>query len=156
MPKPKQIEIESFVDGGKLTKNREQIEDAISQFEGKPISIVVKRPFKQRSDRQNRYYWGVLVEHWRNLLREEWGEILAPDEVHEFLKTNLNYEEFVDEETGEVMINSTTGSPIRKPKSTKENTTMSQEDYHEAIRQLAYEMFGAQIPLPHAKLKAQF
>jgi len=156
MPRPKQIEIESFVDGGKLTKNREQIEDAISQFEGKPISIMVKRPFKQRSDRQNRYYWGVLVEHWRNLLREEWGEILAPDEVHEFLKTNLNYEEFVDEETGEVMINSTTGSPIRKPKSTKENTTVSQEDYHESIRRLAYEMFGAQIPLPDAKLKAQF
>jgi len=156
MPRAKQIEVESFVDGGKLTKNREQIEDAISQFEGKPISIIIKRPFKQRSDRQNRYYWGVLVEHWRNLLREEWGDILAPDEVHEFLKTNLNYEEFVDEETGEVMINRSTGSPIRKPRSTKENTTISQEDYHEAIRQLAYEMFGAQIPLPDAKLKAQF
>lgn len=156
MPRPKQIEVESFVDNGKLTKNREQVLDAICQFEGKPVSIIVKRPFKQRSDKQNRYYWGVLIDHWKNLLREEWGEILAPDEVHEFLKTNLNYVEFVDEETGEIMINSSTGSPIRKPKSTKENTTVSQEDYHEAIRQLAYEMFGAHIPLPDAKLKAHF
>lgn len=156
MKTPKQIEIETFIDGGKISKNMNLIEEAMQQFEGKEVIISIRRFYKKRSNRQNRYYFGVLIEHWRNLLREEWGQILAPDEVHEFLKTNLNYEEFVDEETGEVMINSSTGSPIRKPRSTKENTTISQEDYHEAIRQLAYEMFGVQIPLPDAKLKAQF
>ena len=156
MPSPKQIEIKTFVDNGKLIKNRDLIEDAIAQYEGKEISIIIKRFFKKRSDNQNRYYWGVLIEHWKNLLREEWGEILSPEEVHEFLKTNLNYEEFADPETGEVLTNEITGNPIRKPKSTKENTTFSQEEYHESIRQLAYNMFNAHIPLPDAKLKAKF
>tara|TARA_R110002167_G_scaffold81296_6_gene222719 strand:+ start:6889 stop:7362 length:474 start_codon:yes stop_codon:yes gene_type:complete len=156
MRTPKQISIETFVDNGKLIKNRDIIQDAISQFEGKEITILLKRFFKKRSDNQNRYYWGVLIEHWRNLLREEWGEILSPEEVHEFLKTNLNYEEFADPETGEILFNEITGSPIRRPKSTKENTTFSQEEYHEAIRQLAFNMFGAEIPLPDAKLKANF
>lgn len=153
---PKEISIETFVDNGKLTKNRDLVEDAIKKFEGKPITMVIKRFFKKRSNRQNNYWHGVIVEHWRNIIREEWGEIMNHDEVHEFLKANLNYEEFVDVDTGEVMLNEITGLPIRKPKSTKENTTFSQEELHEAARQLAWNMFSYQIPLPDSKLRAEF
>ena len=147
MPKaPKQIEIEIFVDNGKITKNRDLVEQAINQFEGKPATLIVKRFFKKRSNRQNNYWHGVIVEHWRNIIRQEWGEIWSHEETHEFLKSNLNYEEFVDVDTGEVMLNEITGLPIRKPKSTKENTTFSQEEMHEAARQLAWNMF--QYPIP--------
>ncbi len=156
MPNPKQIEIQSFVDNGQLTKNRELVKEAIEKFEGKPIIVIIKRWFKKRSNRQNNYYHGVIVEHWRHILREYWGDILTHDQVHEFLKTNLSYEEFFDEDTGEVVMNEITGLPIRKIKSTTKNTTYSQEEYNEACRQLAWNMFEYTIPLPESKLKAIF
>ena len=153
---PKEISIETFVNDGKLTKNREEVTEAIKQYEGKPITIVVKRYFKKRSNKQNKYYWAVIVEHWKNIIREEWGEIWTPEDTHHFLKSNLNYEEFVDEDTGEVLLNEITGLPIRKPKSTKENTSFSQEEYHEAARQLAWNMFQYQIPLPEKQIQAHY
>lgn len=156
MARARQIEVESFVDNGRLTKNREDITDAISQFEGKPVTISIKRYFKKRSVNQNSYYHGVIVEHWRNLIREEWGDIMTHDQVHEFLKTNLSFENIVDAETGEIMVNSVTGDPLRKIKSTTKNVTFDQEEYHEACRQLAYEMFGAHIPLPEKPITAKF
>lgn len=156
MASPRQISIESFVDGGKLIKNRNQIEEAIAQYEGKEITLVLKRFFKKRSNKQNSYYHGVIVEHWKNILLQEWGEVLNHDQVHEFLKANLSYEEFFDEDTGELLMNEITGLPIRKLKSTTKNTTFDQEQYNEACRQLAFNMFGYQIPLPDPKLKARF
>ena len=96
------------------------------------------------------------MEHWIKIIREEWGEVWNKDEMHEFLKSNLNYEEYVNEDTGEVLINPETNVPIRKPKSTKDNTTVSQEDYHKACRDLAWNMFQYQIPLPEHQLKAQY
>lgn len=156
MASPKQIEIQTFVNDGKLTRNREDITEAISQYEGKEITIILKRFFKKRSNRQNNYWHGVVVEHWRNLIREEWGEIWTHEETHEFLKTNLNYEHYVDTDTGEMLLNEETGDPIRKPKSTKDNTTFSQEELSEKARQLARNMFQYTIPLPDPKLKAKF
>ena len=153
---PKQIEVKTFINNGKIIKNRDLVEEAIAQYEGKEVTLVLKRYFKKRSNRQNNYYHGVIVEHWKNILREYWGEILTHDQVHEFLKTNLSYEEFADEETGEVLMNDITGLPIRKPKSTTKNTTLLQEEYNEACRQLAWNMFEYQIPLPDPKLKATF
>lgn len=153
---PRKVEVESFVDNGKLLKNRELIQEAIAQYEGKEVVLVIKRRYKKRSNNQNSYYHGVIVEHWRNILREEWGEILTHDQVHEFLKTNLSYEELVDEETGEILINEVTNLPVRKPKSTTKNTTFSQEEYNGACRQLAWSMFNYEIPLPDPKLRAIF
>lgn len=153
---PKSIEVETFVEEGRLTMNRNLIIDAIHQYEGKEVKFIIKRLFRNRSNKQNKYYWGVIVEHWKNIIREEWGEIWTPEETHEFLKTNLNYEEYVNENTGEILLNELTGIPIRKPKSTSENNTMTAEEYHEKCRQLAWNMFQYQIPLPDPKLKAKF
>lgn len=156
MAAPKQLEVRTFVEEGKLKKNRKLIVEAIEQFEGKEVTLIIKRWFKQRSNNQNGYYWAVIVEHWVNIIREEWGEIWTKEETHEFLKSNLNYTEYVNEDTGEMLINPETNLPIRKPKSTKDNTTVNQEDYHKACRDLAWNMFEYQIPLPEHKLKAQY
>ncbi|TYP71517.1 hypothetical protein [Aquimarina intermedia] len=157
MPKnPRKIEVETSVLNGKLIKNRDFIIEGIEAFEGKDITLILQRIFKKRSNRQNNYYFGVIVEHWKNLLREEWGEILSPDEVHEFLKVNLSYEDLADEETGEIMLNPITGNPIRKTKSTTKNSTWTQEEYHKACRDLAWNMFEYQIPLPDPEKRVKF
>lgn len=156
MAAPRKIEVRSLVKDGNLVQNRKDILDAIQQFEGKEVILIIKRFFKQRSNKQNGYYFGVIVEHWKKILREEWGEVYTKQAVHEFLKSNLNYEEVADEETGELYINPSTGRPVYRPKSTTENLTIEQEDYHEACRQLAWNMFQYEIPLPEKQLKATY
>lgn len=147
MRTPKKIEIITQAKDGKLTQNRDLIEDAVKVYDGKQVKLTIGLCYKKRSTPQNAYYFGVIVEHWKKIIREEWGEIWSKDEVHHFLKSNLNYEELVDEGTGMI---------IRKPKSTTENSTYSQEEYHKACRDLAWQMFEYKIPLPNEDLKAEF
>lgn len=150
---PRKIAVETEVQDGKFITKREEIVKAISVYEGKKVTVTIERYYKKRSNKQNNYYWGVIVEHWRLILLQEWGEIYQESDVHEFLKSNLNFEIVVDTETGEVLMNPVTNEIVRKPKSTTKNTTFSQEEYHEACRQLAWEMFQYTIPLPNEDLE---
>lgn len=136
--------ITTEVKNGKLTRNRKLIMDVIASFEGKVIEITIQKKRKQRSNPQNRYYWGVIVPIWRNLLLNEWGEVHTNESTHEFLKMNFGYNERVDESTGEI---------FRSPRSTTENSTVEMEEYHELLRQKALEMFGAVIPLPNEQIE---
>lgn len=136
--------ITTEVKQGKLTRNRKLIMDVIGSFEGKVIEITIQKKRKKRSNPQNRYYWGLLVPFWRKLLLEEWGEVHTNESTHEFLKMNFGYNEKVDESTGEI---------FRTPRSTTENSTVEMEEYHEVLRQKAFEMFGAAIPLPNEQIE---
>jgi hypothetical protein len=147
MALPRKIKVITEVKNEKLISNRDQIEAAVKMYEGKQVEFSLGLVFKSRSEKENRYYWGVIVEHWKNLIREEWGEIWSKEDVHHFLKTNLNYEELVDDATGLI---------LRKPKSTTENSTLEQENFHKACRNLAWNMFECHIPLPNEKLEAEF
>ena len=149
---PRKISVNTEIVDGKFVINRDDIVKTIAVYEGKKVTVTIERYYKKRSGKQNRYYWGVIVEHWRIILLEYWGEIYQDTDVHEFLKTNLNFEEVVDQNTGEVAINPITLEVLRKPKSTTKNTTFSQEEYHEACRQLAWGMFEYTIPLPNEDL----
>ncbi len=155
MPLPKKIDIRSEIHNGKFTQNRDVIVDAINQYEGKEVVLSIKRFYKKRTEKENKYYWAVIVEHWKNILRESWGEVLTKDQVHEFLKQNLMYEEKCTED-GEIIMNPINGRPVVRIKSTTENDTWDQEQYHEAARQLAFEMFGYEIPLPNENIKATY
>ncbi|MCE5335161.1 MAG: hypothetical protein LLG06_11320 [Desulfobacteraceae bacterium] len=52
----------------------------LSTLEGKQVEIVVRKRKSQRSQDQNRYYWGVVVE----ILAKHFG--YEPEEMHEALK----------------------------------------------------------------------
>jgi len=124
---------------GRLS-NSVMLKDNLSHFQDKTLTITVEEWKPKRSNQQNNYYWGVIVPIWKNLLKEEWGEIRSIKDTHEFLKYNCNYTEIVKEDTGEV---------LKLAKSTTRNNTKDQETFHERCRQLAYEMFNVQIPLPN-------
>jgi len=124
---------------GRLS-NSVMLKDNLSYFQDKTLTITVEEWKPKRSNQQNNYYWGVIVPIWKNLLKEEWGEIRSIKDTHEFLKYNCNYTEIVKEDTGEV---------LKLAKSTTRNNTKDQETFHEGCRQLAYEMFNVQIPLPN-------
>ena len=91
---------------------------------------------------QNAYYWGVIVNIWQDIIKDEWAEFWDIDTVHNFLKDNFNSIEVVNESTGEV---------FRKQKSTTENSTADQEEYHSRCRDAAWNNFSVEIPLPNSQ-----
>ena len=142
----KSFEIITDVKNGSLKRNRNRIREAIRSFEGKTITLSIKTKGKERSNMQNSYYWAVIVVIWRKLIQDEWGEFMTSKEVHEFLKYNCNYIEKIDTETGEI---------LRVSKSTKENSTTEQEEFHLKARLLAETMFNCEIPLPEEQIKIE-
>ena len=135
--------ITSEVQGGNLTRNRKLIKDVLNHFEGKVIEVSIQAKKKSRTPSQNRYYHGVIVPIWKELLFNEWGEFYTKEATHEFLKMNFGFEEVVNENTGEV---------LRRVKSTTENSTIEMEEFHEICRRKAFEYFGAVIPLPNEEI----
>ena len=142
----KKITIISDVNNGNLKRNRGDIINALKSFEGKTIKITIEKFVNKRSNNQNSYYWGVIIPILKNAILNEWGEVWSKEITHEFCKMQFNYFEKINEETGEI---------VRVPKSTSENTTTTQEEFHLEIRKFAKEWFNTIIPLPNEKLNLE-
>ena len=143
--------LRTYEANGKITNGvlsiryRSLFDKALFAFGDCEVEIKVSKKFRKRTSPQNRYYWGVIVFYWREILTAEYGEQISAATAHEFLKANFNYKELVNEETGEV---------LRIPKSTTENRTFEMEEFHEICRQKALEFFNVVIPLPNEQLTA--
>ena len=132
-------------ENGTIKRNRQRIVDALNHFDGKEIRITIERNRNKRSNQQNKYYWACIVEIWRGLFRDEWGDILSPEETHERLKELFGHKnERVIVSTGEVKYIT---------RSTTTYTTMEFMEYELRCRNEAFEMFGAHIPEPNEELE---
>lgn len=138
---PVQIKDRNFM------SNINTINDILDAYNGHTIDITFKKRSNKRSNEQNSYHWAVIIPIFRNAIKDMWGEIWSMEETHEFLKSNCNYTEIINEDSGEI---------IRKVKSTTENTTVTQEEFHEKCRQLCSSFFNTEIPLPDKELKIKF
>lgn len=143
----KSLEIETRIEGGQFRQNKDFIRDAIKQFEGKEIKLIFKRKYKQRTTEENAFYWAVWVPILQRAIRETWGEVKTPLEIHEIIKLNCNYEEKINEATGEF---------IRIPKtSTRLNTYEWEFEFKQKIRQFAQDFFNVVLPEPNEQLKIE-
>ncbi len=143
----KAIEIETRIEGGKFKQNNDFIKQAVKEFEGKEIKLIFKRKYKQRTQQENSFYWGVWVPIMQRAVKDTWGEILSSNEVHEIIKLNCNYEEKVNEENGLF---------IRVPKSsTSLNTYEWEIEFKQKIRQFAFDFFNITLPEPNEQLKIE-
>lgn len=140
-------EIRSNVENGILKRNRNLLIDAIKSFEGQNVVVTIEKAKKKRSNPQNAYYWGILIGITLEAIKNEWGEIWTKEMCHEFYKTKFLYYEKVNESTSEI---------IKVPKSTTENTTTEQENYHSEIRMFLKEWFNVDAPLPNEDLNLKF
>lgn len=138
------VTIISHVQNGSPKRNRSLISDAFASFEGKDIKITIERKRNVRSNPQNNYYWGVIVQLLKQAIKKEWGEIWESEKCHELLKDRFLYREKANEETGEI---------IKLPKSTTECTTTEMEEYHEECRQFLKEWFNVDCPLPNEQIE---
>jgi hypothetical protein len=143
----KKITITTDVHNGKIKRNRNLVLEAIQSFEGKTINITIERQTKKRSNSQNAYYHGVLIPILKNCIKDSWGEVWSSERCHEFCKMQFNFYEKINEKTGEI---------IRLPKSTTENTTTAQEEYHHEIRNFIKEWFNVDCPLPNQEILLNF
>lgn len=85
---------------------------------------------QQRSNPQNRYYFGLVVPLVQNGILNL-GTELTREETHEFLKARFNSSEVVNKETGEY---------VQVPRST---TMLSKEKFSEYIEQI--QIFAAEF-----------
>jgi hypothetical protein len=124
--------------------HRDKFHETIRTWKDCYIILTIRKQYKQRTTPQNAYYWAVIVDYWKDIMYQEWGELLSKEDVHAFLKANFNSTEIYNETTGEI---------LTVPVSTTKNTTVEQEVFHELCRQKAFEMFNVMIPLPGEQLE---
>ena len=138
------IEVTTSIQNGIFKRNRNIVLDAIKSFNGFDVVLTIAKAKKKRSNNQNAYYWGLLIPLTQNAIKTEWGEIWSKEKTHDFYKLHFNYVEKVNENTSEV---------IKIPKSTTDNTTTQQEEYHAQIREFLKEWFNVTAPLPNEDLE---
>lgn len=120
-----------------------EIQAFLKMMDGKEVEVILKKARSKRSDLQNRYYWGCVVEIVRQGLKEL-GHRLDKDEVHYFLREKFNYKELVNENTGE---------SIKIPQSTTALTKTEFGEYIEQIAQWSAEFLNLVIPEPSEQLQ---
>ena len=99
----------------------------IKSLDGKFIQLVVRRYRTNRSNNQNKYYWGVVIK----ILGDELGYM--PDEMHNALRWKFLRK----------------GGKLETVKSTSSLTTIEFEEYLELVRIWALRDLEIAIPLPN-------
>lgn len=104
----------------------------------KQVTVVLKVKGKDRSNPQNRYYWGVIIPMVQFAMNE-FGNDFTKEETHEFLKKEFNWEEKEMKD----------GYYVKVPRSTTKMNTVEFMDYKEKIQQFASEVLGIYVPDPN-------
>lgn len=135
------IQATGIVNNGLLKIHNRKVFDAmLVSFNGKQVTIEVKRSRKIRSNPQNKYYRGCVIPAIQMGLFETQGEWLTDDETHEFLKRNFNYKEIVSKSSDKVMKIGLTTTDL---------STIEFEEYLDKCRQFSNEFLNIIIPLPN-------
>jgi len=119
---------------GEVKNNKLKLDDRsyfdkiITSFDNKRVNLYIEEYKKQRSDNQNRYYWGVVIK----ILSDELG--YTPEETHEALKIKF------------LRIK---GEKLDTVKSTTKLSTKEAEDFYEEIRRWASVELSIDIPEPN-------
>lgn len=139
------IDVVGYVQNGKINLPSNFRDWVLKAFEGKEIRVTVKEYRMTRSNRQNAYYWGVVIPHmvagfvslgnnWLNPENKEHQEM-----VHEILKDRFlsnGQEIIVGKETVKTRPTTTTAN------------TLEMHDFIERIKLFAHETMGILIPDP--------
>ena len=117
---------------------RIQIKDALPLFNGKTVKITIEERKKQRTIKQNRFYFGPMIQAVRLWLLDN-GSVFSAEEVHDYLWRR------VLKETEMVVMPD--GSTYERRLSSTGSTTKQWEERMDIIRAWAAER-GLQLPFP--------
>lgn len=120
-------------------ENKRRVMSQIGQLQGWwKIEGEAKRG--TRSQQQNRWYWGCIVDPFYRLLRDQDPDIVSPEQAHEALKCKFLAMPVCDPKTGEVLTHAI--------KSTASLTTEEMADYCERCRVFLAQWFNIVVPDP--------
>jgi len=119
------------------------VRDAVRRMLGKQLVLSLKEYRNTRSNRQNAYYWGVLVSRITDVMREA-GNDMDSEDVHSYLKREIG-------KLNRVAV-LPSGEVIKIPGSTARLNTKEFEDYTEKIRAWSASVLGIILPLPNEEL----
>jgi hypothetical protein len=109
--------------------------------------VVIKKRQSKRSNSQNAYYWGVVIQCFVNGYKDKTGEDIDSETAHWLLKHECNYIELVNEDTGEC---------THIPKSTKDLGKSDFGDYVVRCCEFIYTWFGIIVPKPEEQTEINF
>lgn len=134
---------------GRLTEDIKflEIDDApflmrvLETFQGKDLEIRISQFYAQRSAKQNRYLWGVMIPMIVSFHKETQGEVITPDQVYTYLLVNVaEYKMITKEVFGELVV-------VMEGKSTSTMTTIEFMDFVKKV-QAHFDKKGLEIPDP--------
>lgn len=119
--------------------NMKAVAAMCEKHEGKEVTITVQGHRKQRSNPQNRYYWGVVIPYVINMFQEN-GTPTDGDNVNHYLKRHV----------GNLMepIITPDGDRVLFVRSSADLSVQEFEDYMTIVRAWSAEL-GEVIPLPN-------
>ena len=106
-----------------------RFQNYLKTLEGQKVEIIVRKQKTKRSDNQNSYYWGVVLD----ILSRHTG--YESDEMHEILKFKFLRKRISDD--------------VEYVQSTTKLNTAEMEEYLEKIRRFAAMDLFCVIPLPN-------
>lgn len=115
-------------------------------FAGKMCEVTIKTAGKNRSNQQNAYYWGVMVQMILDRFVELGNNELhtadaeSREIVHQYLKARF---------LPPVKVADANGEAIDLPPTTRTQTTVEMMDYFSLIQQWAAETLLINIPDPN-------
>jgi len=133
------------IQNGIFKRNRNLILDCIKSFEGKEVLITFEKPKKDRSNQQNRFYWGVCIILVQEGLKGATGEFRSAENIHYNILLPLfaPTKELININTGEITTERLTSS---------EMTTTEFCEFILEIQKWASEFLGIDIPNPNEHL----
>lgn len=127
-----------FVRGGRLEiRNRKQFAQTLRRMRDGEVIVTIEPRKAARSQPQNRYYWGVVVE----LISEHTG--YTPEELHDYLKAKFLPKALALPDANGVIVDEF----VIGGSTTKLNK-LEFGEYVERIRQWAAETLDVVIPDP--------
>jgi hypothetical protein len=138
-------EIRTNVLNGNLKRNRNLILNALESFEGQEVILTIQKARKSRTNPQNSFYWGVVLQLVQQGLKDATGEFRTIENIHYniLLKMFSPENEIVNIETGECITEKITSS---------EMTTTQFAEYIMEIQKWSAEFLGISIPNPNEEI----
>lgn len=143
------IEIRTSIENNLFKRNRNLVLEAIRHFNGKDVIFTISKAKKERSNQQNRYYWGICLPLIQNGLLEATGELRTAENIHYRILLPLFAPEIE-------LVNKDTGECVNERLTSSEMTTTQFMEYIMEIQKWSAEFLGIDIPNPNEETTLNF
>lgn len=142
----------SVVDGKLKIVNRKGFDQDMQAFEGQRLILRIKKYRKSRSNKQNAYYWGCVINYVTDGLTDMGFDrhLLSPENVHHMLR-----DKFLKDDIG-ISEGEHAGEFVTMVRSTTDLSTTEFMDYLASIQKWAAEFLNINIPDPETQSEIYF